>query len=55
VFAEKDLSTSTWLVQAMDAEGKGPVKLAETDSEEAADNLVKAIAGYLDAQPLGAE
>jgi hypothetical protein len=55
VFPEKDLETDTWLVLAMDAEGKGRVKLAEADSEEGADNLVRAIAGYLQAQPLGAE
>jgi hypothetical protein len=44
VFAEHDLKTDRWVVQAMQRDGEGRVELAEGDDQTGAENILGAIA-----------
>jgi hypothetical protein len=51
--AKEDDATGKWLITASDRDGERAVMLAETDDQEAADNMIAAIAGELGAMDLG--
>ncbi|MEO8293807.1 MAG: hypothetical protein ABI635_11805 [Actinomycetota bacterium] len=53
VVAIKDLGTNTWVVRASDRDGERSVMLAETDDQEAADNIVRMLAEKMGATDLG--
>lgn len=53
IVAIRDVDTNTWIVRASDRDGERGVMLAETNDQETADNIVKAISTELGAADLG--